>query len=81
MTPEQELGDIIEIVIALNSLNDNFDTITTSLLESRDKTIDQIQSILQLREVKNISKHVTEVTKDLAIAFRDNNGLKKSIQR
>ncbi len=49
----------------------------TSLLESGDKTINQIQSILQSREVKNISKQVTEAIKDLAMAFRNDGEYKR----
>lgn len=56
MTLERDLWDTIAIVIVLDTLHDNFDTITASLLETRDKTIDQIQSILQLKKAKNISK-------------------------
>lgn len=72
MTPRQDLWDKIAIVIALDTLHDDFDTTTTSLLETGDKTIDQIQSILQLKEAKNISKQITAAVGDLAIAFRDN---------
>ena len=46
MTPGQDFWDTIAIVIALNSLYDNFDTTIASQLEAGDKTIDQIQSIL-----------------------------------
>lgn len=46
MTPRRDLWDTIAIVIALNSLQKDFDTTTASLLKTGDKTIDQIQSIL-----------------------------------
>lgn len=55
----QDLWDVIAIVIALDSLHEDFDTTTASLLEAGDKTIDQIQSILQSKEAKNISKRAT----------------------
>lgn len=45
ITLKQNLWDIITIVISLNLLHNNFDSITTTLLESRDKAIDQIQNI------------------------------------
>lgn len=66
-------------MIVLDLLNDNFDTIITSLLESRNKTINQIQSILQLRKTKNISKCITRATRDLEMAFKNNNSPKKHI--
>ena len=81
MTPGQDLWDTIIIVIALDTLHDDFDTVTTSLLKSRNKTIDQIQSILQSKEAKNISKRTTKVTSNLAIAFRDSNSPKKKAYR
>lgn len=46
MTPNQDLWDIKAIVIALNSLHQDFYTTTTSLCETGDKIIDEIQSIL-----------------------------------
>lgn len=73
MTPGRDLWDIIAIVIALDTLHDDFETTTTSLLESGDKTIDQIQSILQSREAKNISKRTTGAVGDLAMSLRNNN--------
>ena len=77
MTPGQDLWDTITIVIALDSLHEDFDTTTTSLLEIGDKTIDQIQSILQLKEAKNLSKRATGGTGNLAITFKDKNGPKR----
>ena len=81
ISPSRDLWDTIAIVIALDTLHDNFNTTTASLLESGDKTIDQIQSILQSKEAKNISKRATKVTRDLAMAFRDSNGPKKKAYR
>lgn len=40
----------------LNSLYKNFDTTSASLLEASDKISDQIQSILQFKKARNISK-------------------------
>lgn len=77
MTPEQDLWDTIAIIIALNSLHEDFDTTTASLLKTGDKTIDQIQSILQSKEAKNLSKRATGGIGDLAMAFRDKSGPKK----
>lgn len=51
----------------------------TSLLETKNKIIDQIQSILQLKEAKNIIKQTIGAVGDLAISYKENNnqGLKK----
>ena len=81
MTSGRDLWDTIAIVIALDTLYNNFNTTTASLLESGDKTIDQIQSILQSKEAKNISKRAIGVTGDLAMAFRDSNGPKKKAHK
>lgn len=51
--------------------------IIASLLKTRDKFIDQIQSILQLRKEKKIGKQFIEVIFDIAIVFRDNQRTKK----
>ena len=56
MTPRQGLWDIIMIVIILDSLQKNFDTIIASLSEINDKIIDQIQSIFKSKKAKNLSK-------------------------
>lgn len=71
ITSEQDLWDIIAISIVLNFLYNNFDTTTTSLLEIGNKTIDKIQSILQSKKAKNLSKRATKATGNLAIVFRD----------
>ena len=77
MTPGRDLWDTIAIVIALDSLHDNFDMTNTSLLEAGDKTIDQIQSILQSKKAKNISKRVNGGTGNLAMIFRDSSNTPK----
>lgn len=46
MTPNQNFWNVIAIVIALESLYQDFDTTISSLLEIGNKTIDKIQSIL-----------------------------------
>ena len=73
MIPNRDFWDTIAIVIALDTLHDDFDTMMASLLETSNKTINKIQSILQSKEAKNISKRATGGTGELAMAFRDNN--------
>lgn len=56
--------DNIAIVIALDSLYDNFNMTMASLLKIENRTVNQIQSIIQLKKAKNISKHITKAIKD-----------------
>lgn len=78
MIQGQNLWNIITIIIAFDLLYEDFDITIAGLLEMDNKTIDQIQSILQLKKVKNLSKQAIGSTSNLAIAFRDKNGSKKS---
>lgn len=80
MILNRDLWNTIAIMIILDSLYEDFDTITVSLLETSNKTINQIQNILQSKEAKNLSKRAIEATKDLAMAFynRDRNGKRKA---
>lgn len=66
-----DFWDIRAIVITLNKLNKDFDTTTASPLETGNKTIDQIQSILQSKKAKNICKQATGDIETLAMSFRD----------
>lgn len=74
LTPGYNIYNSIAIVIALNSINKDFDTKTSSLLETGDKTINEIQEILCSAEAKNLSKRATDITGDVAMAFRGNQG-------
>lgn len=65
------------IVIMLNLVHNGFDTITASLLEIDVKTIGQIQSIFQLKEVNNLSKQTIRDIGNLIMTFKNKNKLKK----
>lgn len=65
------------IVITLDSLHKKFDATTTSLLETGDKTINQIQSIPQLKGANNLSKQAIRNIEEMAMAFRDKRPIKK----
>lgn len=71
------LWNTIAIVIILNTLHNDFDITTTNLLKSGNKTIDQIQSILQSKKVKNINKQIIGIFRDLIMAFRNNKKVSK----
>lgn len=77
MASNRDRWDKIAIVIALNSVQNKVDIMTASLLKTGDKSVDKIQNILQSKKAKNISKYTTGGTRELIIAFKDNNGLKQ----
>lgn len=58
-------------------LHKDFDTTTTSILETGDKTINQISSILQSKKANNFNKQIIGGIDNLAIAFRIKNGPKR----
>ncbi len=70
MSEGRDPFDTIAIVIALDTLHNNFDTTTASKLETGDKSIDEIFTIIQLKEAKFKSKRVTKNIDDAAMAFR-----------
>lgn len=73
ITPNRDIWDSIAIVVALDSLHDDFETTTNSMLESGDKSIDKIQQILASAEAKFLSKRATGITGDLAIMSKGRN--------
>lgn len=79
--PDRDFWNIIAIVIALDTLNNDFKTIIASLLKIGNKTIDQIQSIPQSKETKNISKKTTGVVEDLTIRLKSSNNHKGGAKR
>lgn len=70
LTPNRDIYNSITIVIAFDSIHDDFETKTSSLLKTGDKTIDKIQQILYSAEAKNFSKQATGVTNNVAMSFR-----------
>ena len=71
--------DTIVIVIALNTIHNDFDSIIANFLEVGDKSIDQIQIILQSKKAKNISKQSTGVVTKMAMLFKNNQRMKNAI--
>lgn len=69
----RDLWDIIAIVIALNTLYKDFETMTVSFLETGNKIINKIQNILLFKEAKNISKYINKRISKLTMTFIDNN--------
>lgn len=78
MTSRQDFWDTITIVITLDFLHKDFNTTIISLLKIGDKIINQIQTILQSKKAKNISKKaIKRGIGYLAITFKDNSTFKK----
>lgn len=59
----------IAIVIALDTLHNDFDTTTVSMLEMGNKSIDEIFTIIQQKEIKLKSKGVTGNIDDAVLTF------------
>lgn len=69
LTPNRDIYNRIVIVIALDSIHNNFDLKTSSFLKIGDKTINEIQQILCSAIAKNLSKQATNVISKLAMAL------------
>ena len=63
--------DKITIVIAFNSIYNNFETKTSILLKFGNKNIDKIQNILYLAKARNLSKQTIDVISNVAMSFQD----------
>ena len=70
MTERRDPIGAIAIVIALGTLHNDFDTITAGMLETGNKSIDEIFTIIQSNEAKFKSKRVTGNIGDAVKAFR-----------
>lgn len=67
--PNYDIQDSIIIIIAINSLYNNFKTIINRIFESKNKSIDEIQQILAFVEAKFLNKRTIRVTRDFAMMF------------
>ncbi len=67
VTPNKNIWDSIAVVVATESLHEDFEHVTSGLLGQRgEKSIDKIQSILSSAEAKFVSKRAVRVTANLA---------------
>lgn len=69
MTEERNLFEIITIVIALDILYNDFDTTTASMLKMENKSINEIFTIIQSKEVKLKNKQVMRNIGDAVLTF------------
>lgn len=60
--------DTIAIIIIFKSVYSNFKAITANIFKTGNKTIEEIKSIIQLKEAKHKVKQLTGQLKDAAIA-------------
>ena len=70
MTEGRDQLKTMAIVIALDTLHDDYDTTTASMLETGNKSIDEIFAIIQSKEAKFRSKRATENMGDVAMTIR-----------
>ncbi len=70
MTERRDLFNTIAIVIALDTWHNDFDTTIASMLETGDKSIDEIFTIIQSKETKFKNKQSTGNIGDTSMAFR-----------
>lgn len=69
MIEGKDLFETIAIVIALDMLHNDFDTTTASMLKTKNKFIDEIFTIIQLKKAKLKNKRVIRNVSDVAPAF------------
>lgn len=71
---------MIAILVAWNTLYNNFDIINTSFFKTRDKRIDEIQMIVRFKKANNISKYIIKRIKKLTKVLKDNKKRANSYQ-
>lgn len=70
MTEGRDPFETMAIVIVLDMLYDDYDKTTASMLETENKSIDEIFAIIQSKEAKFKSKHVTGNMGDAAMTIQ-----------
>lgn len=74
-----DIGDSITIVVAPDSLYDNFETITTNILKHNDKIIKEIQQTFVFTKAKFLTKCVMKVTADSTIMSKNKGSSKHKV--
>lgn len=77
----KDLRDTIVMIITLYLLYKDYDTTIANLLEIGNKTIHQIQSILELKEVKHFGKQVTKYLGNIAKVFQNRKTNQNTIKK
>lgn len=68
--PNHDIYNSIVIVIAIDSIHNNFETKILSFFEIGNKTINEIQQIFYFAKAKNLNKQATGITGNLAILLK-----------
>ena len=67
ITKHRTIWDSIILVVAFDSLYDDFEMTTAPLLHSGDKDLEEIQQIVISTKIANLAKQVTGQTADVAM--------------
>lgn len=79
VTPNRDIWDSIAIVVATDSLHEDFEHVISGLLgQGGEKSINKIQSILASSEAKFLSKRAVGTTAELAYMSKTSNQKRKS---
>ena len=70
VTEQRTIWDSITLVVALDSLHNDFKITTAPLLHSGNKDIKEIQQIVTSTEEANLAKRVVEVIADLTMIIK-----------
>ena len=67
MTEQRTIWECITLVVAFDSLHDNFEMTTAPLLHSGDKDLEEIQQIVTSTEAANLAKRAVGAIVDFAL--------------
>lgn len=70
VSDNRTIWEPIKIVVAADSLHDDFDHVVRPILHAGDKTLEQIQPIVTSTEQASIADRATGVTSEAAMLFR-----------
>ena len=70
VSDNQTIWELIKIVVAADSLHDDFDHVVRPIFHTGDKTLDQIQQIVTSKGQANLADRATDVTSEAAMMFR-----------
>ena len=70
ITEHRTIWDSITLVVALDSLHDDFEMTIAPLFHLGDKDLEEIQLIVTSTEAANLAKRATGITRDLAMVAR-----------
>ena len=81
VTEHRRIWDSITLVVALDSLHDDFEMTTAPLLHSGDKNLEEIQQIVTSTEAANMAKRATGQIADLAMMAKKRTDSRQQSQK